>query len=262
MYELLPSIHLIELVSLPEIAELKTVFWTIGLILFIFQYRHWVSRSSDNLWCLFEVGRVSSDIWNFAFFWQDLKFAFKWLDFHLFLFLLFHRSKNEWVFKQWHIIQGFTFHFCVPSFQPKAVFWIWTNVDFISVICLSIQASIFYDTRGEQMRTGDGCGYFCMLIKAHWTFFQLWKGSITKRQRGCEVRKTWVWISNLPFTINVTLARLFSKLHFYDFKMYIVILTFVGNLQDSRKDMITDNWDICPQWMVLIVSVSIQSFQT
>ena len=39
-------------------------------------------------------------------------------------------------------------------------------------------------------------------------------------------------------------VRLFSKLDFYDFKMGIVILTFVGNLQDSRKDMLTVNWDI------------------
>ena len=97
-----------------------------------------MSWSSDNLGCLFEVGRVPSGIWNFSFFWQYFKLAFKWLN--LFLFLLFHSSKNEWVFKQWHVIHGFTFHFWIPSFWPKAVFWIWTNVDFISLICLSRQS--------------------------------------------------------------------------------------------------------------------------
>lgn len=69
-----------------------------------------------------------------------------------------------------------------------------------------------------------------------------------------------MWIPNPPFIINVTLARLFSKLYFYDFKMDLVILAFVGDLQDSRKDMLTVNWDICPQGMVLIVTVLASSF--
>ena len=158
MYELLPSIHLIELVSLPEIAELKTVFWTIGLILFIFQHRHWVSRSSDNLGCLFKVGRDSSDIWNFSFFWQDFKFAFKWLDLHLFLFLLFHRSKNEWVFKQWHN----------------------------SRLHLPFLCS-FLSTKSCLLNLNK-CGlYFCNLSQ-HPSKYLLWY------QRGTDEERRWLWL--------------------------------------------------------------------
>lgn len=124
--------------------------------------------------CLFEAGRFSNDIWSLSFFGQDIKFILKWLLFHLFCFYFPPGLKISGFFflTQWHILQHFTFHSWAPFFLPEAVFWIWTNVDFISLFlqhqsALTYKASILYDTWGKEEGKIDGCDYFSVFIKTH-----------------------------------------------------------------------------------------------